>query len=481
MQMDHSAEGKDQCIRHYSQCLIKDVRERYGNRIHLFKDFSTSSNDVIERRIICFLRSTTREKRFSLERTLLNEKMPCIGNQSTTDATNSSTFAFAPEPVALRIVRTVLFSLTAALALVGNYVVCRAVWKNPGAKPIAHYLVSNLAFAEIISMVCLVFTFQAYEPPWSWELGYVMCKILDPLQVASLLVITTTLAILAVYRCVLLIKPMVTKPTRRQTCCAILVTWVGSVGLSVPAGHFRVVNSYGDNCETHACEEVFPEGFEHYQDVYSVVLFVVNFALPLAIMAISYSLVSEKIRQHIFVIKRLQDEQSKAMSSVTQYSVCPEELQTAQRGSLNSQTDDENEEEIELTNIAGHQKDNKIQRTIRGSLKPENLNLPLNNRTLNMPNKNAMELENDLLKLVFALVLIFVVCYIPYQVQFLMMEFKVDTFAYWPYRYIFSRIVFTLTCLPSALHPVCYGVMSKFYHKAFIRIIACRDYTVQNV
>ncbi|KAJ7378735.1 hypothetical protein OS493_021317 [Desmophyllum pertusum] len=192
--------------------------------------------------------------------------MSCIAlNQTST---------FAHEPEALRIVRTVLFSLIAVLSLVGNYVVCRAVWRQPGAKPFAHYLVSNLAFAEILSMVCLVFTIHAYEPPWSWKLGNVMCKILDPLQIASVLVITTTLAILAFYRCLLLVKPLVAKPTRRQMRCVILGTWVGSVGLSVPASVFRVVKSYpyGENCETHVCEEVFPEGSVHYQDVYSVVL-----------------------------------------------------------------------------------------------------------------------------------------------------------------------------------------------------------------
>ena len=188
--------------------------------------------------------------------------MSCI--QNTTNQTtscqataNSSSFSLASEPA-------IVFSLIAALALVGNYVVCRAVWRNPGPKPNAHYLVSNLAFAEIVSMVCLVFTFHAYEPPWSWKLGHVMCKILEPLQVASLLVVTTTLAILALYRCVLLIKPMVTKPTRRQTCCVILVSWAGAVGLSVPAGHFRVVNSYGDKGEIHYCEELFPEGYKQY-------------------------------------------------------------------------------------------------------------------------------------------------------------------------------------------------------------------------
>ena len=380
--------------------------------------------------------------------------MVCIDkivNQSTADLTNSSLFSLTPEPEALRITRSVLFSLIAALALVGNFVVCRAVWRNPGPKPIAHYLVSNLAFAEIVSMVCLVFTFHAYEPPYSWKLGHVMCKILDPLQVASLLVVTTTLAILAVYRCVLLTKPMVRKPTRRQTCCVILVSWVGAVGLSVPAAHFRVVNSYGDKCEIRYCEEVFPEGLKHYQNTYSVVLFVINFALPLVIMMISYSLVSKKIREHIFVIRRIQDEQSMALSSVARTTVL-EEIQE-----LGANRIGKNQVATEPINVAVD--------TEMAAKKSQSSHSGHN---------NTIELENDLLRMVYALVLTFIVCYIPYQVQFLMIEFNFEAFRCWPHRYTFNRLVFTLTCLPSALHPVFYGTMSKFYRKAFLKIIACR-------
>ena len=379
---------------------------------------------------------------------------------SASNASNSS-FSFTPEPEALRITRTVLFSLIAVLALAGNYVVCRAVWRHNGTKPIAHYLVSNLAFAEIINMVCIVFMFHAYERPWSWELGSAMCKILPSLQVTSSLVITASLAILAVYRCALLIKPAITKSTRRNVCLAILFSWMGSIGFSFPSGNFRVLTSWGDNCELRFCAEQFPQGLEHYQQIYSVVLFVINFALPLVIMIISYVLVDKKIREHIFVIERLHDEQERASSSVTQNSVCIQELQSGQRGLIN-QPGDKNEEDIQLE-YEGKQKSQVFQDT---------------NRRKNKLNKypDTFELENDLLKMIYALVLVFVICYIPYQVQFLLLEFRVDAFVYWPPRHIFRRLVFTLTCFPSALHPVCYGLMSRFYRKAFFRIIACRKY-----
>ena len=390
-------------------------------------------------------------------------------NQTAAGATNSTSSLYVPEPQVSRIIRTVLFSLIAVLSLVGNFVVCRAVWRQPGTKPFAHYLVSNLAFAEILSTVSTVFTIHADEPPFSWKLGYVMCKILDPLQMTSVLVITTTLAILSFYRCLLLVKPLVAKPTPRKICCLIIVTWVGSIGLTVPASVFRVVNSYGDNCEIHPCEEIFPEGYAHYQDAYTVVLFVINFAMPLVIMAISYALVSKKLREHIFVIERLRDAQSKSLTAV-QLSTCVEDM---------------NQEKIELVNIAINDKTETVERktekmnnALRGNSEEGNNenthNLLRNQNELTRNNKSNFELESDLLRMVFVIVLIFVVCYIPFQVQFLLREFKVEAFLVWQHRFTFTRFVFILTCLPSALHPVFYGMMSKFYRKAFIRMISCR-------
>ena len=396
-------------------------------------------------------------------------------NQTAAGDSNSTSSLYVSEPQISRIIRTVLFSLIVVFSLVGNYVVCRAVWRQPGAKPFAHYLVSNLAFAEILSTVSMVFTFHADEPPFSWKLGYVMCKILDPLQMTSVLVITTTLAILSVYRCLLLVKPLVAKPTPRQICYLIIVTWVGSIGLSVPSSVFRVVLSYGVNCEIHACEEIFPEGYEHYQDAYTVVLFVINFALPLVIMAISYALVSKKIREHIFVVERLRDAQSKSLA-VVQLSTYVEDM---------NQMCDGNQEKIELVEVAindktetAGRKTGKKNNAHCGNLEEDNNenkhNLLRNQNESTRNNKSNLELESDLLRMVFVIVLIFVVCYIPFQVQFLLHEFKVEAFLNWPHRFTFTSFVFILTCFPSALHPVFYGMMSKFYRKAFIRMISCR-------
>ena len=121
----------------------------------------------------------------------------------------------------------------------------------------------------------------------------------------------------------------------------------------------------------------------------------------------------------------------------------------------------------------------KKNNALSGNLEEDNSenthNLLPNQNELTKNNKRYFEQDSDLLRMIFVIVLIFVVCYIPFQVQFLLHEFKVEAFLTWPHRFTFTRFVFVLTCLPSALHPVFYGMMSKFYRKAFIRMISCRS------
>ncbi|XP_022801020.1 orexin receptor type 1-like [Stylophora pistillata] len=393
----------------------------------------------------------------------------CVPNNGT----SGTSYSFVPEPEALRIVRTVVLSLLVVFSLIGNSVVCRAAWRQREAKPFAYYLVSNLAFAEILGSVCVAFRVHADEPPWSWKLGPVMCKIVDPLQVASLLVVTTTLATLAVYRCLVLIKPLITKPTSRQIRCLIIVTWVGSIVISIPSSVFRVVNVYRINCvDYHICEEIFPAGYYHYQNTYSIFIFVINFALPLLIMAVSYALVSKKIREHIFVITRLRDAQSKAMSSACS-STCVGDTDGA--GTSDKTGAGENQENIEIADMPTNRKTNtgSPSRNVGKNRENDKPLMPSSNQSPRN-NKASIDLENDLLKMVFVIVLVFIVCYIPYQIQFLLFELEVESFTQWTHRYAFTRFVFTLTNLPSALHPVFYGTMSNFYRRAFIKMISCR-------
>ena len=77
-------------------------------------------------------------------------------------------------------------------------------------------------------------------------------------------------------------------------------------------------------------------------------------------------------------------------------------------------------------------------------------------------------LERRFIFMAVVIVIIFFVCYLPFQVVFLLFEFNYGVS--WPYFRIVTKIAYFLTWLPNALNPLCYGAMDQRYASAFRRI-----------
>ena len=101
--------------------------------------------------------------------------------------------------------------------------------------------------------------------------------------------------------------------------------------------------------------------------------------------------------------------------------------------------------------------------------------LEVNNRNPRPGNKSNIELECDLLRMIYVIILSFVFCYIPYQILFLW-EHSTAGSNRWQFRYqaMIRKYFYILTCLPSAVHPLCYGTMNRFFARAFSKVVMCR-------
>ena len=77
----------------------------------------------------------------------------------------------------------------------------------------------------------------------------------------------------------------------------------------------------------------------------------------------------------------------------------------------------------------------------------------------------------DLLKMIFMLIIIYVVCYFPYQAHYVWERVCNITVRQFRYHQLFMDYNFILICVPIALHPLCYGTMKSFFAKAFSKII----------
>ena len=79
----------------------------------------------------------------------------------------------------------------------------------------------------------------------------------------------------------------------------------------------------------------------------------------------------------------------------------------------------------------------------------------------------------DLLKMIFMLIIIYVVCYFPYQAHYVWERVCNITVRQFRYHQLFMDYNFILICVPIALHPLCYGAMNSFFAKAFSKITLC--------
>ena len=347
-----------------------------------------------------------------------------------TNTSTESTIEQYEEPKALYIFRLTLFSVIISASLIGNSMVCYAVCTIPSRKPLSYHLVANMAFAEILSSVCLAVMFASWQNPTDVVLQEAAC-ILNPLQVVALLVVIYSLAAIAFYRYRFIVNPLPRGPfVKKITILTISGLWLLSFAIAFP--YF-----FGLRFRNGECEELSVVSNRSYV----AIRFILNYALPYMIMLASYGTVAWNLRRRIAQIKKRNRDLNVAPSCIVE---------------------------------------TKLQELRDGARMEERRSVLLdqNNRRHSKPENT--DPEKDLLKMIFMLIIIFVVCYFPYQAHYVWERVCNITAYQFRYHQLFIDYNFILICLPSALHPLCYGTMNSFFAKAFSKIILCRSWKHKN-
>ena len=340
------------------------------------------------------------------------------------------------EPEAVRVLRIVIWSLASVGTLVGNAIVLKATRELPGRIPFSYHLVSHLAVAEIVKLIFQQFTFVVNEL-WWWPFDEFACKVAIPLKVLSLFVITNTLAAISLNRFALVVLKYRVIISNRKVVLWFSLMWLYALAVVFPLFiyHEIVYLDAGPWCAT-------PGNSWKYE----MVRFILNYALPYLIMVLCYGAMAYKLKRHI----RRSERQPGIRMSIMGESTNRETAENCVR-----------EEEQEQEDQQAQQQHPVLQ----------------NENSTGTP-ASMVRVENDLLRMVYMIIVIFAVCYLPSQVDFLLFWFGVYTRyekIITPYRLIIYHYVTLLKVLPGALHPVCYGTMSAFYARAFSRLVLCRS------
>ena len=364
-----------------------------------------------------------------------------MSSPNGTNATDEDDDPQYEESPPLRIFRLALFSLIILASLIGNSVVCKAVWSMPSRKPFSYHLVANMAFAEIISSLCLpvMMVFQ-FEDGREIEIVRDINCIVNPIQVLSMMVVTYSLAALALYRYRVLINPVARTLSIKLKLGTFFCLWLLPTVVCIPL--FLSFKFENGHCR--------PYGSDVGSTLtYDLVRFVLNFVLPYLVMVASYAAVAWNLRQ------RIGQKAAEARGSIIPSSHTAEV---------------DIDEPVELHALKNSKEGEEEQQQ---ACQTPQVVVAVDN-CKRVKEKNSTDAEEDLLKMIFAIILIFVVCYFPYQAVFLWEGLaEIND---WQFRHhsLMRIYTFILTCVPSALHPVCYGTMNSFYAKAFSKIFLCK-------
>jgi hypothetical protein len=363
-----------------------------------------------------------------------------------------------------RIACYVLLTLSSVL---GNSIVIKSIITIEHRKPLTYVLVANLAFAELIGSLALP-AIQVYDEVYTWPFGDFLCHVFSPCQVVSCLVVTWTLAVISIYRFRTLFSircGLYYSNTRRSVLLASL--WFLALAFCAPLFVFSSLVKSPFDDSSYWCMVFFPGDTVFDLPVfrkYILTRFVINFLIPILTMVTFYGAMAVKLKCHMTnqIHPITAAYPSMEMQRSTKVSTTEESFLT-----LSNQL---NETASKPSTSSPSLQTRQIQ--TQGSVRSRPPTKKPTSQELE--DTVVLDMDQDLLRMIYVVVAIFVVCFLPYQVFYLLEYFGEISYVNWRYFHITRRYIFLITCIPSALHPMCYGTMSRFYAKAFSYIFLCK-------
>ncbi|XP_057316296.1 alpha-2Da adrenergic receptor-like [Hydractinia symbiolongicarpus] len=215
--------------------------------------------------------------------------MPTISPTNTTTATlQNSVGDVTSEMTTYKLVKIILFSVILLVCLFGNTLIIAAILKNKKLWTEVNLLIFNLAACDIMTPLFGIPFTLIHQNTASYQFGRVGCKIILPLATYSNNTNIFTLVLIAIERYIAIchVKYRISK---RRVCVMILFAHILSILSIIPyAYHLKHEVFYESGTEIAYCYESWygtPE-----QKAYTLVLFSLQYGLPLIIMAVLYSL-----------------------------------------------------------------------------------------------------------------------------------------------------------------------------------------------
>ncbi|XP_069079392.1 orexin/Hypocretin receptor type 1 [Pleurodeles waltl] len=184
------------------------------------------------------------------------------------------------------------------IAIVGNMLVCVAVWRNHHMRTVTNYFIVNLSLADVlVTAICLPASLMV-DITESWLFGQTMCKVIPYLQTVSVSVSVLTLSFIALDRWYAICHPLMFKSTAKRARTNIVIIWAMSCTMMVPQAVVMECSSMIPELENKTrllsvCDEHW--GDDVYPKIYHICFFLVTYLAPLCLMFVAYFQIFRKL------------------------------------------------------------------------------------------------------------------------------------------------------------------------------------------
>ncbi|CAB3409852.1 unnamed protein product [Caenorhabditis bovis] len=195
----------------------------------------------------------------------------------------------------IRAVFSVLYLLVWVAAIVGNTLVLYVLTFNQVSLSVRTVFVGCLAASDLL--MCLfslpITAISIFSRVWIFP--EIFCKLIGVFQGGSIFVSSFTLTVIALDRCILIVRPNKDVVSYSRASFVVAAIWLFGYTMALPVGIYSEVMNYDGICGTF-CEEVWPDykedGKSNTRRAYGLSVLVLQFGIPAIISSICYWMIS---------------------------------------------------------------------------------------------------------------------------------------------------------------------------------------------
>ncbi|XP_077461711.1 neuromedin-K receptor-like isoform X1 [Stigmatopora argus] len=177
------------------------------------------------------------------------------------------------------------YCVVLGVALVGNAVVIWIILAHKRMRTVTNYLLLNLAVCDASMAAFNTLVNFIYAAHGEWYFGGLYCRFHNLFPVTAVFASIYTMTAIAIDRYMAIIHPLKPRLSAKATVAVIMIIWSLAVVLALPLGYFATIRVLPHRT---LCYVAWPRMADD-PFMYHIVVTVLVYAVPLVVMAITYS------------------------------------------------------------------------------------------------------------------------------------------------------------------------------------------------